>query len=61
MEVVLVHLRSLSLVVVEVQLQEVLEVQLQEVLVLEVVGVGAQALSFLSLGEVAVGLEEFFY
>jgi hypothetical protein len=59
MEVVLVHLRSLSLVVVEVQLQEVLEVQ--EVLVLEVVGVGAQVLSFLSLGEVAVGLEEFFY
>jgi len=45
--------------VVEVQLQEVLEVQ--EVLVLEVVGVGAQVLSFLSLGEVAVGLEEFFY
>lgn len=41
MEVVLVHLRSLSLVVV-------VEAQLQEVLVLEVVEVGAQALSFLS-------------
>jgi hypothetical protein len=41
MEVVLVHLRSLSLVVV-------VEAQLQEVLVLEVVEVGAQALSVLS-------------
>jgi len=36
------------------------EVQFQEVLVLEMVGAGVQALSFLSSEEVAVGLEEFF-
>lgn len=52
MEVVLEHLRSLSLVVEGVQFQVVL--------VLEVVGVAVQELSFLSLRVEVVVLEELF-